>query len=115
MASDLLTADLSLIPAGAIAKLPLRSIGIDDPSSLARLYLVSHPSGIGADDLGARSEILAAFAGEYGFLRSDASLLSEIDGQPVGAVMTVNPSGTADSTALSSPTCSLVRRTVALA
>lgn len=110
-----MTAGLSLIPAEAIARLPLRGIGIDDLNSLARLYLMSHPSGIEADDLGARSEILAAFAGEYGFLRSDASLLSEIDGQPVGAVMTVNPSGTADSTALSSPTCSLVRRTVVLA
>ena len=64
-----MTAGLSLIPAEAIARLPLRGIGIDDLNSLARLYLMSHPSGIGADDLGARSEILAAFAGEYGFLR----------------------------------------------
>ncbi|WP_130873241.1 GNAT family N-acetyltransferase [[Pseudopropionibacterium] massiliense] len=93
MPSDLLTADLSLLPARVLPESSLRIVRTDDLEALARLYLVSYPPGIGAaNPAGALSEIAATFEGDYGVLRPGASLVAEADGRPAGAVLTVERS-----------------------
>ena len=93
MPSDLLTADLSLLPARALPEPLPRIIRIDDLEPLARLYLISYPPGIGAGSHAeALSEIAATFEGDYGVLRPGASLVTEAGGRPAGAVLTVERS-----------------------
>lgn len=93
MPSDLLTADLSLLPARALPEPLPRIIRTDDLEPLARLYLISYPPGIGAGSHAeAISEIAATFEGDYGVLRPGASLVAEAGGRPAGAVLTVERS-----------------------
>jgi len=94
MPSDLLTADLSLLPARTLPEPLPRIIRTDDLESLARLYLISYPPGIGAGSHAeAISEIAATFEGDYGVLRPGASLVAEVGGRPAGAVLTVERDG----------------------
>lgn len=64
-----------------------------DRDSVAQLYLDSYPPEIGANDLAsALDEISATFTGEYGELRTEASLIAHIDGRPAGAIFTTSHS-----------------------
>lgn len=64
-----------------------------DRDSVAQLYLDSYPPEIGADDLAsALDEISATFAGEYGELRTEASLIAHIGSRPAGAIFTTSHS-----------------------
>ena len=93
MPSDLLTADLSLLPARVLPEPSPRIIRPDDLEPLARLYLISYPPGIGAGNHAeALSEIATTFKDDYGVLRPGASLVAEAGGRPAGAVLTVERS-----------------------
>jgi len=64
-----------------------------DLDLVARLYLDSYPPEVGALDLAsALDEITATLTGEYGELRTDASLLAHVDNTPAGAIFTTSHS-----------------------
>ena len=93
MPSDLLTADLSLLPARTLPEPLPRLLRTDDLNPLAWLYLIIYPSRIGSGKYSeVLSEIAATFEGDYGVLRPGASLVAEAGGRPAGAVLTVERS-----------------------
>lgn len=60
---------------------------------VAQLYLDSYAPEVGAHDLdSALDEITAAFTGEYGELRTEASLIAHIGKTPAGAIFTTSHS-----------------------
>ncbi|MDO5677028.1 MAG: GNAT family N-acetyltransferase [Propionibacteriaceae bacterium] len=93
MPSDLLSLTLPATAPEPAPGIRLRPMSEADAEALAHLYLAAYPPEVGAADLEeAREEMRASFAGEYGELRPDASLLALIDGDPAGAVMTTTHS-----------------------
>jgi GNAT superfamily N-acetyltransferase len=64
-----------------------------DRDVVAQLYLDSYPPEVGAHDLAsALDEMTATFTGEYGELRTAASLVARIDNTPAGAIFTTSQS-----------------------
>lgn len=60
---------------------------------LADLYLASYPPHVGAADMGeAVAEVDATFAGDFGRLITQASLVASIGGQEVGSIQVVHRS-----------------------
>lgn len=60
---------------------------------VADLYLASYPPQVGATDIdGAIAEIDATYAGDFGQLINDASLVALRDGQAVGSIQVVHRS-----------------------
>ena len=93
MPSDLLTADLSLLPARTLPEPLPRLLRTDDLNPLAWLYLIIYPSRIGSGKYSeVLSEIAATFEGDYGVLCPGASLVAEAGGRLAGAVLTVERS-----------------------
>ncbi|WP_022882397.1 GNAT family N-acetyltransferase [Gryllotalpicola ginsengisoli] len=92
MPSDvrILALDNSLPTTSTLPGLRVRPITNADREDLAVLYRDSYPPEVGAHDLDeARTEIDMTFAGDFGKLRRDASLLALIGGDPAGAVLVV--------------------------
>jgi ribosomal protein S18 acetylase RimI-like enzyme len=68
----------------------LRPIGEADLEAVGRLYAASYPTDLVGDEAAAVEDIRASWAGEYGTWLHEASLLVELGGQPVAAVLTVD-------------------------
>jgi glyoxylase-like metal-dependent hydrolase (beta-lactamase superfamily II)/GNAT superfamily N-acetyltransferase len=72
------------------AGIEVRTARPDDAEELARLYFAAYPAGVAAASAQeARADIDASFAGDYGPLLADASLVAIQDGRLVGGVLTV--------------------------
>lgn len=68
----------------------LRAIEEADLEAVGRLYAASYPADVVGDEAAAVADIRASWAGEYGTWLHEASLLVELDRQPVAAVLTVD-------------------------
>ena len=91
--SDLRTLRLADLPRSRGSAAALRPVTPADRDALARAYLDGYPPEVGASDpADAAAEIDATFAGDYGRLRTDASLVAEVGGRLVGAALTVERS-----------------------
>jgi len=91
-----LEANITLVAAVRIfdevdAPVDVRPVEDGDLEALGRLYFESYPTGVaGNDAVEATRDIAACFAGEYGVLDRDASLLATEDGRIVGVVLVVH-------------------------
>lgn len=91
------TANLVLFADGPLAGALPHAAGIevrtarpDDADELARLYFAAYPEGAAAASIEeARADIDASFAGDYGPLLADASLVAIEGDRLIGAVLTV--------------------------
>lgn len=91
--------DVLTVPLGAPIRpeLPdgvrLHPLDAGDADALAAVYLESYPPGVAASDLAdARREMAATFRGEYGTVRTDASVSAWHEATLVGAIMVVDHS-----------------------
>lgn len=68
----------------------MRRIGEADLESVGRLYAVCWSASAVGDETAAITEIRAAWHGEYGVWLRDCSLIAELDGRPIAAVLVVD-------------------------
>ncbi|MER2600479.1 MAG: GNAT family N-acetyltransferase [Caldilineales bacterium] len=82
-------------PARQAVRLPggyvLRAMTKADIARCAQLYVAAYPRDIVADLAEAEAEMAATEAGDYGLLALTLSCLVEEEGEPVAALMTVEP------------------------
>jgi GNAT superfamily N-acetyltransferase len=74
------------------ADLQLRPMKPSDISDLAALYKAAYPPELVPDLQTARAEMESSFAGEFGILIPDASLIARVDAELAGAIMTTTHS-----------------------
>jgi hypothetical protein len=80
----------SLRPAAARPDVAIRPVAESDLEAVGRLYWSCLPAGEADDEAEAIADVRASWRGEYGTWLRDASLLAEVDGQPLAAVLVVD-------------------------
>jgi len=68
----------------------VRPIGEADLDAVGRLYAASFPVEVVGDEAAAIADVRASWDGEYGVWLPSASLLAEVDGRAVAAILVVD-------------------------